>query len=136
MAEGMTIGRLAQAAGVHVETIRYYQRRGLMAEPAKPLGGQRRYSESAIAVLGFIRRAQQLGFSLEEVKGLLALSDGRNCGEARAIAQRKRQVLRERIDQLESMASQLEVLIEACSKNKSRRKCPVIVALETPEGPV
>ena len=136
MAEGMTIGRLAKAAGVHVETIRYYQRRGLVEEPTKPLGGQRRYSDSVIAVLGFIRRAQQLGFSLEEVKGLLAISDGRSCGEARAIAERKQDVLRIRIEQLTSMANQLEALIEACRNNKARRKCPVIVALETPEGAV
>ena len=136
MAAGLTIGRLAKAAGVHVETVRYYQRRGLMDEPPKPLGGQRRYPESAITVLGFIRRAQHLGFSLEEVKGLLALADGRNCSEARLMAERKQQVLRARIEQLESMAGQLESLIEACRKNKTRRKCPVIVALATPEGPM
>lgn len=136
MAEGMTIGRLAKAAGVHVETIRYYQRRGLVDEPPRPLGGQRRYPESALAVLGFIRRAQQLGFSLEEVKGLLALSDGKSCAEARVIAERKQEVLRSRIEQLTSMANQLESLIDACRKNKSRKKCPVIVALQTPEGTV
>jgi MerR family transcriptional regulator, mercuric resistance operon regulatory protein len=136
MAQEMTIGRLAKAAGVHVETIRYYQRRGLLEEPPKPLGGQRRYSPAMIEVLGFIRRAQQLGFSLEEVKSLLALSEGDNCAEVRAIAERKHEVLRARIEQLESMATQLDTLIEACRANKTRRKCPVIVALETPETPV
>lgn len=136
MAEGMTIGRLAKAAGVHVETIRYYQRRGLVEEPQKPFGGQRRYSDSVIGVLGFIRRAQQLGFSLEEVKGLLAISDGRNCREARLIAERKQEVLRTRIEQLTSMANQLEALIDGCRRNKARGKCPVIAALETPEGSV
>ena len=136
MAQEMTIGRLAKAAGVHVETIRYYQRRGLLDEPPKPLGGQRRYSPAMIEVLAFIRRAQQLGFSLEEVKGLLALSDGANCAEVRAIAERKHEVLRARIEQLESMAGQLETLIEACRKNKSRDKCPAIAALQAREEPV
>src|SRR3954468_16785809 len=81
MQSGMTIGRLAKAAGMNVETIRYYQRRGLLEEPKKPLGGHRRYPPQAVRQLAFIRRAQQLGFSLEEVKALLAFSDGHHAAE-------------------------------------------------------
>jgi MerR family mercuric resistance operon transcriptional regulator len=132
MAEELTIGRLAKAAGVHVETIRYYQRRGLIDEPPKPLGGQRRYSPSVIQILGFVRRAQHLGFSLEEVKSLLALGDGQSCAEARQIAERKHVELRARIAQLEGMAGELATLIDACRENRSRRSCPVITALSTP----
>ena len=81
------IGALAEAAGVNVETIRYYQRRGLVEEPNKPMGGHRRYSASAVKRVVFIKRAQQLGFTLEEVKALLRLEDGQSCGENAPAAQ-------------------------------------------------
>jgi MerR family mercuric resistance operon transcriptional regulator len=77
MAE-MTIGALARAAGVGVETVRYYQRRGLLAEPLRPMGGIRRYRADAVARLGFVRRAQEVGFSLDEVKTLLMLGETPN----------------------------------------------------------
>ncbi|HCD54689.1 MAG TPA: MerR family transcriptional regulator, partial [Halieaceae bacterium] len=81
----MTIGSLAKAAEINVETIRYYQRLGLMTEPEKPLGGIRRYDEDALARLRFIRRARWLGFSLEEIGELLKLEDGTHCDEAKAL---------------------------------------------------
>src|SRR5438046_5768460 len=73
MNDQLTIGRLAEAAEVNVETIRYYQRRGLLDEPDKPVGGQRRYSSADATRVAFIKRAQQLGFTLEEVKDLVLL---------------------------------------------------------------
>jgi MerR family transcriptional regulator, mercuric resistance operon regulatory protein len=136
MPEGMTIGRLAKAAGVNVETVRYYQRRGLIGEPERPLGGQRRYPPSVVRELGFIRHAQQLGFSLEEVKSLLALSDGRRCRDARLIAERKYAVLETRMAQLEAMMGELKGLIDACRQNKSRNGCPMIDALFRSDGDV
>ena len=129
MAEELTIGRLAKAAGVNVETIRYYQRRGLIAEPQKPLGGQRRYPASALDALTFVRRVQQLGFSLDEVKSLMALNHGSDCSEARLIAERKREALQSRIVELERMRSQLDGFISGCKRNKSRKPCPMVVAL-------
>lgn len=84
MTPTLTIGTLAQAAGVGVETVRYYQRRRLLPEPPRPLGGIRRYGEADLARLRFIRHAQELGFSLAEVAELLALDEGRDCDEARA----------------------------------------------------
>ena len=133
--EKLTIGRLAKAAGLNVETIRYYQRRGLLEEPQKPLGGHRRYSSRDIFRLGFIRRAQQLGFSLDEVKALLEISDGRSCGEARAVAERRFAVIESRIAELTAMRRQLRSLITACADNRSRSSCPLIDSLSRPDGP-
>lgn len=130
MQEGLTIGRLAKAVGVNVETIRYYQRRGLIVEPPKPPGGQRRYSPRVIQQVEFIRRAQQLGFSLDECKRLLDLADGSSCREARLIAEKKHEVVEIQIARLEKMRSELAALIEACKDNRSRKGCPLIEALK------
>ena len=130
MQEGLTIGRLAQAVGVNVETIRYYQRRGLIAEPDKPPGGHRRYSPRVIAQIEFIRRAQQLGFSLDEAKRLLDLADTPDCKEARSIAEKKHELIEVQIARLEKMRSELAVLIKACKENRNRKSCPVIDALK------
>ena len=123
----MTIGSLAKAAGLNVETIRYYQRRGLLDEPRKPLGGHRRYSPDAVRTLAFIRRAQQLGFSLEEVKTLLALSRGTNARATRELAEQKYEMLGVRMAQLNKMRKQLERLIGA--SKRARDGDPLIAAL-------
>ena len=136
MAVEMTIGRLAKAAGVNVETVRYYQRRGLIEEPPKPLGGQRRYSPDALQAMGFIRRAQQLGFSLEEVKALMSLRLAGDCKEARHIAERKHAVLLARIAQLEQMCGQLEGFVAECKHAKGRKPCPFLETLWRSEEPV
>jgi MerR family mercuric resistance operon transcriptional regulator len=133
MQEGMTIGRLAKAAGVHVETIRYYQRIGLIPEPHKPQGGQRRYPASATQRISFIRRAQQLGFSLEEVKKLLAFADGRNRREVREIAEQKYELLGARVDQLNEMRRKLKRLIDLSREAKGGAACPIIAALKQSE---
>ena len=106
----MTIGRLAKAAGVNVETVRYYQRRGLLREPHKPPGGHRRYSPTVVGQINFIRRAQQLGFSLEEVKSLLELAEAKDCRDARGIAEQKVESLAARIAQLDAMRRELKRL--------------------------
>ena len=89
MEASLTIGRLAEAAGVNRETVRYYQRRGLMREPARPPGGVRYYSLDDMKRIRFIKRAQQLGFTLEEVTNLLKLEDGRSCRETERLAEQK-----------------------------------------------
>lgn len=129
MQQGMTIGRLAKAAGVNVETIRYYQRRGLIAEPSKPQGGHRRYPPGATARIAFIRRAQQLGFSLAEVKELLQHSDGSNHRETRRIAERKHASLELHIEQLSGMRKRLKALIQRSAKAGGKGICPIIGAL-------
>ena len=129
MNEELTIGRLAKAAGVNVETIRYYQRRSLVDEPSKPLGGHRRYAAEAIKRVRFIKRAQQLGFTLEEVKGLLRLEDGQSCRETRLVAEQKLAVIEARIEDLRRMRRLLNALAAQCRQGKRPRTCPIISSL-------
>lgn len=130
MPEQYTIGTLAKRAGVHVETIRYYQRRGLVGEPHRPLRGIRRYTQSHARRLRFIREAQALGFSLEEVADLLALEDGRHCREAEQLGSRKLATVRERIAQLRRVEEVLNALVDQCHCNTGKVRCPLIAALE------
>lgn len=130
----LTIGRLAQAAGVNVETIRYYQRRRLLDEPAKPLGGHRRYTPAAATRVRFIRRAQQLGFTLEEVKSLLLLEDGQSCRETRLLAERKLAIIHARIGDLTRMRRLLKGLIAECAEGRRPRSCPIIATLSAPHS--
>lgn len=127
-----TIGALAQQAGVNVETVRYYQRRGLVPEPPRPLRGVRRYSEEHARRLRFIKQAQALGFSLEEVGDLLALEDGRHCREVERIATHKLALVRDRMRQLQRIEKVLGVLVERCHCNTGRMRCPLVASLETP----
>jgi MerR family transcriptional regulator, mercuric resistance operon regulatory protein len=129
MNEELTIGRLAAAAGVNVETIRYYQRRGLLDEPAKPLGGHRRYAPAAVSRVRFIKRAQQLGFTLDEVTGLLRLEDGQSCRETRLLAERKLALIEARIADLARMRRMLKRLIMECAEGQRPRSCPIIATL-------
>lgn len=131
MAERRTIGILARQAGVDVETIRYYQRRGLVAEPVKPLGGTRSYTPEHVQRLRFIKRAQQLGFSLDEVGELLSLEDGLHCHEVEEIAGQKLITVRDRIAQLRTIETSLAALIGKCRNNKGKVRCPLIAALES-----
>jgi MerR family mercuric resistance operon transcriptional regulator len=130
MPGGMTIGRLAKEAGVNVETVRYYQRRGLIDEPQKPTGGHRRYAPSALRRIAFIRRAQSLGFSLAEIENLIRHSDTHNWKETRQIAERKLSSLNLHIDQLRKMRDELKTLIEKSRESKGRGPDPIISALD------
>ena len=125
----MTIGQVAAQADVHVETIRYYQRLGLVGEPLRPLGGIRHYDSTTVARLRFIKRAQQLGFSLDEVRSLLALEDGQSCRETRALAERKLGVIEARLADLRRMQKLLKALIAECDSGKRPRACPIIATL-------
>ena len=129
MAEELTIGLLARAAEVNVETIRYYQRRGLLEEPVKPPRGRRRYSGVAVRRVRFIKRAQLLGFTLEEVKSLLHLEDGQSCRETRLLAQQKLAVIERRLTDLTRVRRVLKGLIAKCTEGKRPRSCPIIDAL-------
>jgi MerR family mercuric resistance operon transcriptional regulator len=124
----MTIGRLARAGGVNVETVRYYQRRGLLMTPGKPLSGVRRYTAETLARLRFIRRAQELGFTLREIAELLKLGDG-SCEQTRAIAERRLADIEVRIRDLECMRGTLGKLIRTCRAG-NRPPCPIIASLE------
>lgn len=131
MKDTLSIGGFARAAGVNVETIRYYQRQGLLDEPDKPLGGHRRYGISAVGRVRFIKRAQQLGFTLKEVKNLLLLEDGQSCRATRLLAQYKLEMIEARLADLGRMRRLLKGLIAECEDGKRPRSCPIITTLST-----
>ena len=112
MLEQMTIGQLAAAAGVNVETVRYYQRRDLLAVPDRPAGGIGRYAPSALTRLRFIKRAQSLGFTLDDVQALLSLDDGRGCSAARQIGEHKLADVRQRLQALRVLPYVHPLLVE------------------------
>lgn len=126
---GLTIGKVAAAAGVNVETVRYYQRRGLLAEPPRPPRGVRRYSAETVARLRFIKRAQELGFTLAEVRRLLALGDPQSCGKTRALAAEKLALVRARLADLGRLERMLASLIRRCDAAKGKVCCPIIESL-------
>lgn len=128
-----TISGVAQAAGVNVETIRFYQRRGLLAEPAKPLGGIRRYGDADIARVLFIKAAQRIGFTLDEIAQLLQLDDGTRCAEARAIAEHKLADVRQRLSDLQRIEAALAQLVDRCASRRGTVSCPLIDALQPPD---
>lgn len=128
--DNLTIGGLAKAAGVSVETVRFYQRRDLLAEPDRPLGGIRRYNTEDVARIIFIKSAQRLGFSLNEVSDLLTLADGSQCGEARTLAEHKLTDVQKRIADLRLIELALQELIFRCQSSQSEVKCPLISALQ------
>lgn len=124
----LTIGKLAQMAEVNVETIRYYERIGLLNRPAKPFGGFRTYPAETARRIHFIRRAQQLGFSLKEISELLQLGDGQ-CDQVRKFAEQKRGRIASRIEDLTAMRDVLDELIECCLSERSTEHCSLIDAL-------
>jgi MerR family transcriptional regulator, mercuric resistance operon regulatory protein len=122
-----TIAKLAQAGGVGVETVRYYQRRGLFPVP-KALGGIRRYGAPEVRRLKFIRAAQAAGFTLEEIRELLALDAGHDHARARTLARERIGALDARIAELEQARDALKRLARDCAR--SRGPCPIITAFE------
>jgi MerR family mercuric resistance operon transcriptional regulator len=125
----LTIGRLASEAGVNVETIRYYQRRGLMSEPGKPNQGHRRYGDDAVKRVRFIKRAQVLGFTLEEIASLLALDEARACARTRGLAAHKLKVIEDKLADLRAMRKALTALMRQCDSGATRDACPILHAL-------
>lgn len=125
----LTIGALARAAGVHVETIRFYQRKGLLAVPPRRPGGFAHYGACDVARVRFIKSAQRLGFSLEEVAELLALDDGMHCHEASALGARKLADVRARLADLQRIESALSDMLRACGESAGATACPLIAAL-------
>lgn len=125
----LTIGAFAAAAGVNVETIRFYQRKGLLREPGRAYGTIRRYGESDVARVKFVKSAQRLGFSLDEVAGLLALEDGTHCDDARVVATQKLDEVRAKLDDLRRIETALAQLVARCRKSRGDVTCPIIASL-------
>lgn len=124
-----TIGGLAQAAGVGVETVRYYQRRGLLPEPARPPGEVRRYGEEDVKRLRFIRSAQAAGFTLREIGELLELSASDDRARARELAQSRVFALDEKIEELRQARNALAGLAAECA-SKRDGPCPILTAFD------
>ena len=123
-----TIGRLATAAGVNVETVRYYQKIGLIDEPLKPEQGFRKYPDETLEHIKFIKRAQKLGFSLQEIADLFELGDG-HCRDVRIRAEEKCDKIGKQIRDLQALQTTLTHLISACNAGKTKQKCPIVETL-------
>ncbi|WP_041394369.1 Hg(II)-responsive transcriptional regulator [Photobacterium profundum] len=120
----LTIGKLANAAGVNVETIRFYERKGLLVQPQKPTEGFRQYPSEVLQRLRFIKRAQELGFTLDEIINLLTLGDG-DCLEVQSLAKQKLVLVSKKIADLQRLESNLSHLIDQCSST-SDLSCPIV----------
>lgn len=130
MEKNLTIAKLARAVGVNVETIRFYQRKALLAEPPKPAGGIRHYGIADVARVRFIKAAQRIGFALDEIAQLLVLDDGTHCVEAREIAEHKLIDVRRRMADLQRIEAALTGLINRCAASQGKVSCPLIESLQ------
>lgn len=132
----ITIGALARSAGVGVDTVRYYEREALLPKPARTASGYRSYAPETASRLRFIRRAKDLGFSLEDIRDLLALSSDRDHG-VRGVRQRAQARLAEveqRLRELRRMQRGLKDLIKACPGHGTLEACPILAALDDGES--
>jgi MerR family transcriptional regulator, mercuric resistance operon regulatory protein len=131
----LTIGRIAAETGVGIEAIRYYHRRGLLPEPKRTDGRIRRYGPHEIERLRFIKSAQKIGFSLDEIGTLLQLDDGSGCAQARKLASHKLEEVRSRLESLVRLEQVLSELVGRCESSRGRVGCPLIAALGSVEEP-
>jgi len=127
--DGLTIGRVAKAAGVNVETIRYYQRRGLLAKPQRRYGTHTRYSRSAVSRVLFIKCAQHLDFTLDDIAALLTMNGTQRCQDARSLGEQKLATIEARIAELCDVRSHLRGLLAECARNEQSNCCPMIDSL-------
>lgn len=130
----MRIGEIAKQAGVSVDTLRYYERRGIITKPDRRRSGYREYPPDTARVIRFIKRAQDLGFALDEIEELLRLRTGGKRAKARPIAEAKIQAIDEKVRGLRAMRAALAGLVESCSCGDGAQPgCPIIEALD--DGP-
>lgn len=128
----LTAGRLASQADVHIETIRYYERRGLLPDPPRTESGYRLYDAESVTRLRFIKEAQELGFTLEEIQGLLALRVDKetSCADVRRRAEGKAADIEAKIASLQAMHAALQEMIAACAQGGPDGDCPLLETLE------
>jgi len=132
----MKIGQLAREAGVPIDTVRYYERNGLLPEPQRQPSGYRAYQPGDVQRLRFVRRAKALGFTLVEIRDLLALSDHReeDMGSLREVAKAKVTEIDDRLAELTRVRAGLQALLDACPGHGELHRCPIITALtEAPQ---
>ncbi|MDZ4863514.1 MAG: MerR family transcriptional regulator [Gemmatimonadota bacterium] len=130
----MTIGEVAARAKVNIQTVRYYERRGLLVTPRRSAGGYRQFSDDVVPRIRFIKRAQELGFTLEEIAELLALRvrHGEACDDVRRRALAKITLVEQKSRELENLKRALEGLVQACERRAPTAECPILEALEEP----
>jgi MerR family mercuric resistance operon transcriptional regulator len=128
----LTIGQLARQSGVRVETVKFYQRRGLIEQPPRPDSGFRKYPPEIVRQIRFIRRAKELGFSLQEIGELLSLrvAPGTSCREIKARAEAKLADIQQKQRDLEKMETSLRQLAETCQGRGPLNECPILGALD------
>lgn len=131
----LSIGKVARSAGVGVETIRFYEKQGLIADPPRRASGYRQYSRDTVVRIRFIKRAKELGFSLNEIKDLLSLrlDPAATCDDVRKRAETKIAHIKDKIRALQSMQKALEALTSACAGTGSSTECPILAALDAEE---
>ena len=127
----MRSGQVARDAGVNIETLRYYERRGILPRPARRASGYRDYTDEAVNVIRFVKRAQELGFSLDEIETLLTLAAGgpESCDSARTLASRKLRELDQKMRSIRAMQDSLRRLVATCAMPRNERDCPLLHAL-------
>lgn len=132
----MRSSEVAERAGVNVQTLRYYERRGLVAEPPRTGAGYRVYPLEAVETVRFVKRAQELGFTLDEVQELLHLADGgpADCDTARDLAEARVSALDTKIGDLLRMSDSLAELVTTCERPQADRRCPLLSALHPDRG--
>jgi Hg(II)-responsive transcriptional regulator len=128
----MRSSEVASQAGVNVQTLRYYERRGILAKPRRSDSGYRSYDAQAVRTVRFVKCTQELGFSLEEIDSLLELAAGgpRNCDAARKLATQKIAELEARMARLSVMRDSLRQLVATCDRSPNKRECPILEAIE------
>ena len=133
--DGLTIGQLARRAGVNIETLRYYERRALLPDPPRTPAGYRKYAPDAVRRIGFIKRAQQLGFTLDEINALLALrvEPDASCDAVEERAERAIARIDGKVAELQRMRAALSELVSACHTRRPTDDCPILDALDPEE---
>jgi len=134
--KSLTIGQLAQEAGINPESVRFYEAQNLLPDPPRSNAGYRLYSRTAVLRIRFIKRAQDLGFSLKEIRELLSLAEDQkaNCVDVRALAQIKMDEISKKIRTLEAMRRSLMVLTESCPGRGSAAKCSILESIGSDEA--
>lgn len=129
----MRTSEVAAQARVNAQTLRYYERRGLLAVPERTGSGYRTYGPDAVRVVRFVKRAQQLGFTLADIEELLQLAQGgpEGCEDAEAMARSRIAEMQHRIDELTAMRDALAQLVDTCRQPRAQRDCPILRAIET-----
>jgi MerR family transcriptional regulator, mercuric resistance operon regulatory protein len=123
-----TIGKLAKELNISIETIRFYERQGLIEQPLKPESGYRKYDETHASQLKFILKAKALGFTLKEIESLMSLSS--NCAEVESLGLQKLQLIRDKINDLQRLEKVIQDMTDSCKANQDPQSCPVINSLK------